>query len=183
MVDKEQILSVFDTWFKTTDKIEIDDKGLVSTKGVVVLRKRPLGGPLPVRFGTVGAFYVDGSGLTSFENSPQKINGSAWYGGNPITSWSGAPKEVFGYFGIANTRLFDLSGLPLETTGIAINYKQDMPLLRALQSKKIDFASTNYSAPEIVSQILNRYAGQGRQGSLACAAELSRAGYKANARW
>jgi hypothetical protein len=62
---------------------------------------------------------------------------------------------------------------------VSLDYDQKLPLLRVLVARQIfiDYI------PIPLNDIIQKYAGQGRKGSLACAAEMARAGYKENARW
>ena len=182
--EKQAVLAKLMTWFICTGEISIDDDLRVSVDGRVRALVRPFkNGVLPVRFKTCKGFYVDNSGLTSFAGSPEKIFGHAWYGNNRLTSLEHAPQEVHGYLGLAANRITSLDGLPTVIQGIALDYHPHMPLLKTLIADTIDFPHVNTKAPGAVERILNRYAGQGQAGALACAAELADAGYKENAQW
>ena len=80
-----------------------------------------------------------------------------------------------------NSKLRSLEGAPdAGLHRFLLDYKKNLPLLRLLQYKKVVFVN---KAPGVVIEILKKYREAGQQGSLACAAELSGAGFKGNARW
>jgi hypothetical protein len=170
MVDQEQIKRLLDEYFVIKGKIEIDDEGTVNVIDVpgvsprvqVWLKKFLDDGAIPVVFGKVeGDFLAAGRNVKTLRGFPKFIKGSL-------------RTE-------ANLNLRQLYDCEIEEIGDTwfSSYRQSQGLLRMLVAKHIYLVD----GPPKVESIMSRYAGQGRQGSLACAAELARAGYKGNARW
>jgi hypothetical protein len=84
------------------------------------------------------------------------------------------------YFSCKNNPLKSLEGLPTKVGALTwVTWHESLPLLRLLDLTWFIIVD----APDQVTSIMNKYKGQGRAGSLACAAELSRVGFKGNARW
>jgi hypothetical protein len=184
-LEVQKVLDTFYFHFKSTGTVSLDDQLRIDVDGMVNA-KRGVGFPnglLPVKFGTVtNGFFVDGTGLRSFEGSPRTIKRSAWFFNNPLTSLDGAPDVVDGYFNIAGTQIKSLEGLPSVITTLALDYDIHMPLLRLLVAKSVEWPSTTI-APKEVMRIIDKYAGTGKKGMLGAAAELTKAGFRDNARW
>jgi hypothetical protein len=90
--------------------------------------------------------------------------------------------NVSGDFNCGRNQLTTLEGAPSSVGGsFYCSYSDNLPLLRLLLIKDV---KEIYLVPinDIVEDILNKYIGQGRGGALACAAELTKAGFKNNAR-
>lgn len=127
--------------------------------------------------------------LTSLAHGPQDVGSSGGpFGGhylcanNLLTNLVGAPKVVPGMFTCHENPLKSLKGIP-DTIGkvLTVSYEPNLPLLRVLTYPKLRIQLVD--APVDVYNILMKYEGQGKQGALACAAELIKLGYKGNARW
>jgi hypothetical protein len=146
---------------------------------------------LPVKFGKIaGHFNMSYVGLTSFEGFPRVIEGDCWCTENKLTSFEGAPQYIKGSFFVQDNLISLISGFPEFVGGLVnMNYNEKLPVLRLLNvnggiilgpsswpdQKKGDYAT--------VQNILNKYKGQGKKGMLGAGVELTRAGYKDNARW
>lgn len=120
--------------------------------------------------------------LKTLEGGPSTVNGDFRCEGNKLTNLVGAPLKVTGWLTCANNPLTSLEGIPTELGGIELEYNRDLPLLRLLYAKQIDFYFAGRSA-KIVTNILNKYAGQGRSGAIDCKRELVAAGFEGNAKW
>jgi hypothetical protein len=121
-------------------------------------------------------------GLTSLEGAPKEIDAGFFAGDNMLENLAHAPHMVPGHFSIPNNPLTSLEGWPEKGVyQCTLNYSKHLHLLRCLQTTD-QIHVVNYPPPEI-NQILNKYAGSGKKGALACAAELIKAGFKDNARW
>jgi hypothetical protein len=183
--EEQKVIDTFHKHFKSTGSVSVDDQLRINVDGMVNAKRGQLfpDGRLPVKFGTVtGGFFVDGTGLTSFEGSPRTIKKSAWFFHNPLTSLDGAPDVVDGYFNITGTQIKSLEGLPSVITALALSYDRHMPLLRALVASSVEWPSPT-TAPKEVIRIIDKYAGLGKKGILGAGVELTKAGYKLNARW
>jgi hypothetical protein len=127
-------------------------------------------------------FYCSCNQLTTLEGAPRSIGGGFSCSDNQLITLQGAPSSVGGGFNCYNNKLTTLEGAPISVGGgFHCSYNNNMPLLRLLlikDVKKISLQPKN----DIVKNILNKYLGQGRGGALQCAAELTKAGYKGNAR-
>jgi hypothetical protein len=121
--------------------------------------------------------------ISSLEGMPQKVN-IVNVSGNPLKNLVGLSKKVITLTAI-EVEFESLEGLE-NVEMVKLDWQPRLGLLRLLVAIQIQLLPGNHGTHEeveAVQNILNKYAGQGRQGSLACAAELSRAGFKGNARW
>jgi hypothetical protein len=138
---------------------------------------------LPVQFGNVsGDFNCGRNQLTTLEGAPSSVGGGFYCDRNQLPTLEGAPSSVGGDFSCNNNKLTTLKGAPKSVGGsFYCSYSDNLPLLRLLLIKDV---KEIYLVPinDIVEDILNKYIGQGRGGALACAAELTKAGFKNNAR-
>ena len=169
MVDKDQILNLFHDNFEVIHAdVVVNDQGLVDVLQMpksprcVVHLARLFPDGLPVSFGRVeGNFDASRSNIKTLKNFPQVITGNLYTEGN------------------RNLRQFYDFNIQ-EIQGMwYTDYKQSQHLLKMLVARKIQLTD----APREVSDILNKYVGQGKPGAIKCAAELIRAGFKENARW
>ena len=173
------------------------DNFKISPNGVVVygpsqMKKMPVGdefnNALPVKFArAIGDFTINSMDLTSLEGCPKVIEGgefSCAY--NKLTSLEGGPIAVGGDYLCHYNPLISLSGLPsMITNRIVLSYNENLPLLKLLfikELKGIQLTGYRSITGSIISKILNKYLGTGKPGALACAAELTKAGFKGNAR-
>jgi hypothetical protein len=183
---RAEVLDTLLSHFKVTGEIHVRSDLSVDVVGSVVnVRKRPLpDGVIPVKFHHIKAgFFVDNCGLVSWHNSPRIVQGHLWASGNPLTDLKGAPEQVHGYLGIAATEIRSLEHVPTHVTTLALDYQDQMPLLRALTCNHVEFPNVRTPAPEAVKSILNKYAGKGKSHMLLCANELKKAGFEGNAAW
>lgn len=100
--------------------------------------------------------------LTNLLHAPHTVDLDISCYGNPLVSLEGAPTQV--------GRTWWLT------------YDAHLPLLRTLSGQQIEFMNMTHDSGN-VAHILNKYMGQGKVGAIKAAAELIKAGYKANARW
>lgn len=138
------------------------------------------------------SFSCWGNRLTSLEGGPQSVGYATTLGGgvyscskNQLRNFVGAPqKEFTGYFvGINQPQLESVDGLPPDARIVDVTYDPDLPMLKLINQKKVNIRGASGHAMYEISDILNKYAGKGQQGAIACAAELAREGFKGNARW
>jgi hypothetical protein len=159
MVDVNQIKELIARHYDIYGKNSIDPvTGIVDSSGDVKLRLRVK--QMPVKFG-----HVDGSFDCSVNN---------------LSNLENAPVYVGKHFSCQFNRLINLDGAPSHVGKIfRLDYSLDLPLLRLLQYQNPDVLD----APDSVTKILEKYAGTGKKGMLGAGVELTRAGYKGNARW
>lgn len=141
----------------------------------------------------MGNFDCHGNYLKSLEGGPTSVGSSSLGGGtyscsyNFLKNFEGAPKEFSGYFvgvGQMGTALESIDGLPPDARMVEITYQKDLPLLKLLKQKRTNVRThITGERMDLLSDILEKYAGQGQSAALVCAAELADAGYKDNARW
>ena len=186
MVDRNNIVNLLTRFFTIKGEYQIDPHtGEVNVDGDVQLNK-PVD-QMPIKFDScTGKFLCMNQKLTTLQGAPHHVGGDFSCSYNLLHDLEGAPKTVQGNFYCFDNRFTSLNGAPDHIQrGMMCDYSDHLPLLRTLNSKgpiKLVSASEK-PVPEQVRQILNRYAGQGQQGALACAAELADAGFKGNARW
>ena len=207
MTDQSQIDQLMKSYFvvkdydgRPTEYLESD--GVVDVElGDVKMIKAAV--KLPVVFGLVsGTFEALGIGLTTLEGFPVSCH-NLYLTGNKLVNLDHCP-DYLNFMFVAHNKLKNFEGSlrsahlidarhnPFESLDgfekitvneIRITWNDRLPLLKLLVAKKIVVMDKLNEPLQNINEILNRYAGQGRQGSLACAAELARAGYKGNARW
>lgn len=144
---------------------------------------------LPVKFSVInGTFTISETYLTTLEGCPQETTNSFLCNHTNITSLVGGPRIVKGNYEIINCPIESLDGLPDEVWGeFSITpTSTPLPLLRFLSIKKLKSLKFNpliEDKDEIMLNILNKYIGNPSKGNiLACAAELTKAGFKDYAR-
>jgi hypothetical protein len=206
MVDVEQIESLVRSNFDIGGTFTVDSvTGTVNVEGNVEILTRLQ--RLPVKFGKVSdAFLAQEVGLTSLEGFPHTVGGVCYVYRNRLRSLEGAPNKVGRSFSCHNNMLTNLIGAPQGVGGdfrchsnplesldgapsvltgegfpaeFDVTYSDRLPLLRLLQYPSFHIGAV----PAAVEQILIKYAGTGKKGMLGAGVELTRAGYKANARW
>lgn len=163
-----------------TNKYEID-QGVVNVPEWSVRSFTPMD-HLPVQFGYVqGMFDVSGSGLISLAGSPHTVDGGFYCRSLKITNLVGGPQHVKGdYWCTENPQLESLEGCPQTMEGkFIVRYTPTLHLLRLLQYSNFHVQKI----PPDVGNILQAFRGTGKPGAIRAAAELIRAGYKANAKW
>jgi hypothetical protein len=118
--------------------------------------------------------------LTTLEGAPGHVGGDFDCNGNQLTTLEGAPGHVGGRFFCHNNQLITLDDAPGHVGGeFWVDYQPSLPLLRLLQYPKV----TIRNCPPVVNSIIAKYAGTGKRGMLGAGVELTKAGFKANARW
>lgn len=137
------------------------------------------GGPKQVG----GTMSVAFNKLTTLEGSPEEVGGIFICRGNKLTNLKGGPKIVGG-LQIDNNPLESLEGLPQYINGgINLSYSPTLPLLRLVLANNISSIKFNAGeAAKDLSEILMKYVGKGRAGAIQCAGEMTKAGYKDNAK-
>lgn len=161
----------------------IDDNGGITVEGSCALSD--IGASLeklPIKFNYIsGHFIITNCRLATLENCPVKIEGDFLCSGNQLTSLIGGPTIVNNTYDCSRNPLKSLDGIAEKIEGLFLTYNSTLPLLKVLQIKHLDYLAFEPSEPEI-ENILNKYIGQGRKGMILCAAELTKAGFKGNAR-
>jgi hypothetical protein len=202
MVDKKKIMLLLKKYFDTSVDVTIDDDGLVSCTGNVVLKKITVT-HLPVQFKQVdGYFDCSNNQLTSLEGAPSEVGRWVDCSNNQLTSLAGAPSDVGGMFACthnqlttlvgapnsisntfycSNNPLESLQGMPTFLKKLFITYDPNLPLLRGLYAQEIELYPR--LEDKRIETILNKYAGQGKQGVIRCQKELIAAGFEGNAKW
>lgn len=128
------------------------------------------------------SFNCRQNNLKTLEGGPKTVNGDFRCDGNLLENLLGAPTKVTGFLTCINNPLKSLEGIPTELEGIELEYDRELPLLRLLYAKHIDFYYSGRSS-RAVKEILMKYAGQGRAGAIDCKRELVAAGFEGNAKW
>lgn len=199
----DKIKQIVDNHFHVYGDYEVDPAtGKVSSSSSVRMRVQHVMVTMPVTWHHVGGSFDCGhSGLHSLVGSPLTVGGNFSCNNNNLESLAGAPTQVGGYFDCSTNELttlvhapkqimdlftcienplLDLKGMPELMGSVEVTWDPGLPLLRCLNAQlDIDI----YDAPSQLREIIQRYAGQGKSGAIACAVELGRAGYKENARW
>lgn len=176
--------------FNIEGTIQYNNDGSINIYGDVVETNENID-KLPVRFNEVSGFFICGN-LITLEGCPRKVGGDFYCDRSRISSFEGGPEEVGGDVWAHEIKtLTSLKGLP-KSIGrkISLTYRTNLPLLRLLfvdGLRDISFFATELNSEQINSisnleEILMRYIGQGRKGALQCAVELTKVGYKENAR-
>lgn len=161
----------------------IDENGYVSTSGTIQLKKKPPDGKLPIKFDHIGGnFRCHNRDLITLIGSPSFCISFSCYDNN-LSTLIGSPKKIsFDCYAIGNP-LRSLDGLPTEIgREISLNWHEDLPLLKLLLIKGSPYIKLDDDPGHQIAPILNSYRGKGRGGVLQCAAELSKDGFKGNAR-
>jgi hypothetical protein len=146
---------------------------------------------LPVKFGRIGGnFNMAYTGLDTFEGFPRVIEGHCWCNQNKLTSFQGSPQVIEGNFLVQDNPISIMSGFPEHIQGlVSLDYTSQLPLLRLLSAKDgvglgpASWPDQRKGEYAKVQNILNKYAGTGKRGMLGAAAELTKAGFRDNARW
>lgn len=138
-------------------------------------------------------FSCYGNFLESLVGGPHTVGSHAMGGGvyscsgNFLKNFEGAPMQFTGYFVGVNqmgTGLETVDGLPSEARLVDITYQKHLPMLKLINQKQVNIRATlTGELTQEITDIIQRYAGQGKPGALKAAVELIRAGYKDNARW
>jgi hypothetical protein len=181
MVDVQEIQKLLAKHFEIDGKISIDPMtGSVNVLGSVTLRSIKVT-QLPVRFGRVdGSFDCGYNQLATLDGVPGYVDGDFHCYNNQLKTLEGAPGHVGGSFYCENNKLTSLEGAPGHVGGdFWCSYHASLPLLRLLQYKKVEI----HDAPRSVENIMTKYAGTGKRGMLGAGVELTKAGFKENARW
>lgn len=146
---------------------------------------------IPVKFGTIsGDFTCIDKNLTTLENSPKIIKGNFICQRNKIINLLHGPEYVGMSLMCDDNRLLQsLDGLPKNADHIMLTYSRTLPLLKLIFVEGLsslyltfDHSTENISDADSVYEILFKYLGKGRKGAIQCAAELTKAGFKDNAR-
>jgi hypothetical protein len=156
----EKTQQLLEKHFVINGTYHILSNGHVNVDGTVRLRSDIRVKEIPVQFEEVTMFFLcDNNNLSTLVGSPKHVGQDFVCSSNPF--------------------LNSLDGAPLAAAEFVCGYKPKLPLLRLLQYENFRLLM----APPEVKQILNKYAGTGKKGSLAAAVELAQAGFKDNARW
>jgi hypothetical protein len=158
-----------------------DSQGRVDMPGSLIMHSLPENKKFPLQFGVVeGRFLARNMDLVSLEGAPHTVIGDFNCSHTSITTLDGAPNHVDGDFFCYNVPLESLDGAPSYVGGeFWVKWTESLPILRLLQYKKVDLEF----APDKVKEIVKKYLGTSKRGMLGAGVELTRAGFKANARW
>jgi len=178
-------------YFKTTGKITVDSNGLVSCDGNVELKDDIIVNNLPVKFLHVGGYFLcNNNKLISLEGSPQIVGGGFYCNNDQLTSLKGGPRSVGGIYICGQNPLVTLEGLPDHISErLYITYSPTLPLMRSLIASNIHLYGDSSELEVQIQDVLNKYAGRGKAGMMACSSELLTLGKKLgvdlrqNARW
>lgn len=180
-----------DELFDIAGNVITNKDGSISIDGDVTGMRSSLT-KLPIQFDTIrGMFACGATKLTSLKGCPKIVGYDFYCDSTEIESLEGGPKKVGRDYHCQNiTTLKSLIGLPKSIDGsITLTFLSDLPLLRLLfveGLKHIHFYDIKEGMPTAellkLSEILEKYIGQGRRGAIQCAAEMSQAGYRNNAR-
>ena len=144
MVDKDKIMVLLKQYFTTTGTITIDDEGLVSCTGYVILRvskhKRLL-----VSFDKIDDFFdCSYNQLTTLQGAPKSVSGDFSCHNNQLTTLEGAPQSVGGNFRCHINQLTTLEHSPQRVHGsFDCSYNQLTTLEGAPKSVGGDFSCVN----------------------------------------
>lgn len=182
--NNRSILTILDEYFYIDGRAEIRD-GLVNVFGHAKMVKSEYNMPkIPVKFGSItGDFWCREQSILSLEGAPHFVGREFDCSNSAITSLKFSPKSVdYSYicYGVLMNS-FDGISETIEHM-ILITYKEHLPLLKLLTIKKLKYVEFHAEDNHPVELIINKYLGKGRSGMLQCAAELTKAGYKGNAR-
>lgn len=184
-IEDNDIEKLLIKYFEFSD-YEILSDGRVNVNGPTSLRLAPPNGKLPVKFNKAKKDFAIGAGdLSTLEGCPRLVSGEFSCGYNQINSLIGGPIEIYGDYLCIGNNLKSLEGLPKILNGrIILHANHNLPLLKLLFVKDLQrIELLGYMASEkIIASILNKYIGTGQKGALQCAAELTKAGFKNNAR-
>lgn len=192
MVDTKTIISTYRKYFDgpgfITPKNSLrvnPETGKITVLDNVFLWTSPPDGKLPVEFEKVNfTMQIQKRGLRSLEGCPTSVSQHFNCSENRLTNLIGGPKAVGRDYLAYKNPLESLDGLATEIGGmLMLTYSPTLPLLRALVAKEILFDKWRYTDVTPPTEILKRYAGQGRAGAIECKRELVAAGYEGNARW
>jgi hypothetical protein len=207
MVNTQEIQRLLKTYYSIRGETIISDQGVVTVNGDVDVVAWPNQPHLPVQFHTVTGnwtFWDSGRGLQDLTGCPQFVGSNFWCSNVRLGSLKGAPMYVSDDFRIISCGLNDLTHGPRHVGGnyqayrnplgslehlaehiggyVDFDWFPNVPLLRTLVAKKVEpMQGTEEVYP--VSDILNKYVGQGKPGAIKAAGELIKAGFKGNARW
>ncbi len=201
MVNPDEIEELINQYFESSDgastvEITVGDDGRVNidevTPGYGVFyasRESMPNGRLPFSFGRCNAsLLLDSCGLETLEGCPEIVNGRFTANYNPLHDLKGAPRIVGERIAVRQANpLKSLEGFPDQVgKHVSLNYHPQLPLLRTLNCRAgvLLFGSVSeLAALKEVEDIINKYAGQGREGAFDCRRELRAAGFEGNARW
>jgi len=185
------IKKLFRKYFITSDKLTVDSNGLVSCNDSVDLKNDIMVNNLPVKFLHVdGDFLCNNNKLISLEGSPQIVGGGFYCNNDQLTSLKGGPRSVGGIYICGQNPLVTLEGLPDHISErLYITYSPTLPLMRSLIASNIHLYGDSSELEVQIQDVLNKYAGRGKAGMMACSSELLTLGKKLgvdlrqNARW
>ncbi len=139
------------------------------------------GGPTEV----FGAYVCSDNPLRTLQGAPVHIRGEFLLLDTNITNFIGGPKKVDGIMvAIRNPNLRSLEGFPVDVPHVALDWREDMPLLRTLVANNLSLASIEFpsKATEVIN-IMKPFLGQGKRAMFDCQKELEDAGFEGNAKW
>lgn len=160
-----------------------------------------VGGNLDIGFNRIGSWQAapatvqgmllaDGNHFFDFEGMP-KLGKSLIMTNCALTTLKSLNQKIDGDIHIVRNPLVSLEGFEGCSGQIILDYNTRLPLLRCLLARKgpLLINRANYTKgifridTKEIQNIFAKYVHQGQAGALACAAELSDAGFKENARW
>jgi len=175
-------MAILQNNFRSSGKPYIDNDGAVSVTGNSKIALKVKQTTIPIKFGSVSAFYCTSMGLTSLINSPDTCR-SFHCNNNLLTSLEFCPKTVTGEFNCRNNPITTLQFLPNFADYFVISWNENLPLLKLLHANMNSFRVYDGSETHPITKILREYQGKTpmRPTIIQCQKALIDAGYAGNA--
>jgi hypothetical protein len=139
-----------------------------------------------------GNFSCHSNRLTSLQGLSQLQNtGASWFFScafNQLKNFLHMDQNFEGYFsGVDQGRpqaLTSIDGLPKKARLVEITWQPNLPLLKLLEFKRVNVREPrNGPRFDLISDIFDKYAGEGKRGAIRCQKALISAGFEGNAKW
>jgi hypothetical protein len=141
----------------------------------------------------LGNFSCHTNQLTSLQGLSQLQNPGqqGWFFScafNQLKNFQHMDQNFEGYFvGVDQGHpqaLTSIDGLPKQARLVEITYQPNLPLLKLLEFKRVNVREPgNGPRVDLISDIFNKYAGEGKRGAIRCQKALIAAGFEGNAKW
>ena len=128
----------------------------------------------------VPMFVCSNNKLTSLEGAPHNCS-TLDCSNNVLTNLTSAPPCTL--LIACGNPLEHLRDIPNHVKRLQISFDMHLPLLAALHLTEIEVVDQEFNPVVQLNEILKKYAGATKAGTLKCAGELILAGFKENARW
>jgi len=177
-------------YFKVDGTVVKNTDLSITLDGNIYLKRRPIIHKLPFTFKNVtGGCFFGSNELTTLEGCPQSVGDVFSCLDNKLTSLEGGPSSVSKDYWCSYNPLETLKGLPDHMSTLYITYSPTLPLMRSLIASDILLYGDSSGLEVQIQDVLNKYAGRGKAGMMACSSELLTLGKKLgvdlrqNARW